>query len=85
LVVALEMNEITDMLQQVANDRGVPRSIRTVIEDSIGLLSTDAPKEERLSQIISLLDEASADPNISMSARTNIWGLVSVLENECKK
>ncbi|MCK4532040.1 MAG: UPF0147 family protein, partial [Candidatus Aenigmarchaeota archaeon] len=34
----------------------------------------------RISTVISVLDESSNDPNISLYARTKIWDVVSKLE-----
>jgi len=73
---------ILELLRQIIQDRGVPRNIRTALEDSLRILETGGPKEEKLSYIISALDEISSDPNLSVSARTKIWSVVSALEKE---
>ncbi len=72
--------EIENLLQEILNDRGVPRNIKSSIEESIGILGNKDPEDQKIATIISILDEASNDPNLSPHARTKIWNMVSVLE-----
>ena len=69
------------MLQTIIDDRGVPRNIKESVQESMGLLEKDVSENEKVSQIISILDEAANDPNMSMGARTLIWNAVSVIED----
>ena len=71
---------ITELLREITEDRGVPRNIKESVEQSMGLLECKASDNEKLSQIISVLDEAANDPNMSMAARTLIWNTVSAIE-----
>ena len=74
--------EVISFIQQVANDRTVPRNIRAKCEDSINILKDE--KEDvavRVNTVISNMDEVSNDPNIPMYTRTQIWNIVSVLES----
>ena len=75
---------ITKLLEQISTDRGVPRNVKLSIEQSIAILGGKSSGEEKLSYIISLLDETSNDPNIPLHTRTNIWNIVSVLESMSK-
>jgi uncharacterized protein (UPF0147 family) len=72
---------ISDMLEDILKDRGVPRNIKSSVEESIEILKGRDPEEEKVATIISILDEASNDPNLSPHARTKIWNMVSVLES----
>jgi len=74
-------DEINDLLEDILNDRGVPRNIKASIEESIKILKGKDPDEQKIATIISILDEASNDPNLSPHARTKIWNMVSVLES----
>ena len=76
--------EIENLLQEILNDRGVPRNIKSSIEESIGILGNKDPEDQKIATIISILDEASNDPNLSPDARTKIWNMVSVLESANK-
>ena len=73
---------IISLIQQVANDRTVPRNIRTLCEDSIKILQNE--KEDlavRINTVISSMDEVSNDPNIPTYTRTQVWNIVSLLES----
>ena len=76
-----DRDEINDLLEDILNDRGVPRNIKASIEESIKILNSKDPDEQKIATIISILDEASNDPNLSPHARTKIWNMVSVLES----
>jgi len=69
-------------IQQVANDRTVPRNIRTLCEESIRILQNE--KDDlavRVNTVISNMDEISNDPNIPTYTRTQVWNIVSLLES----
>lgn len=76
----MSVEEIKALLEDVLNDHGMPRNIRLALEDSIDELDNEEDTNMKLASIISALDEASGDPNISSYARTRIWNLVSELE-----
>jgi hypothetical protein len=76
----MERDEIVSLLEDVMNDRGVPRNIKTSLEESITILKGIGPEEEKLAHVTSILDDASTDPNVSAHTRTRIWNVVSVLE-----
>ena len=74
--------EVISFIQQVANDRTVPRNIRTKCDECIEILKDN--KEDvavRVNTVISNMDEVSNDPNIPMYTRTQIWNIVSILES----
>lgn len=73
--------EVSDLLQEILDDRGVPRNIKASLEESISILNGEDSEEEKVATIISILDEASGDPNLSFHTRTKIWNMVSVLES----
>lgn len=78
--------DIIPLIEQIANDRTVPRNIREKCEESINVLrNEDEPVEIRVNTVISYLDEMSNDPNIPMYTRTQIWNIVSILEGVVKK
>lgn len=72
--------EITNLLEKILEDRGVPRNIKNSINESVTILNGTASNEEKIASTISILDDASNDPNLSMHTRTHIWNIVSVLE-----
>ena len=73
--------DLNTLLEDIMGDRGVPRNIKASLEESISILNGSDSEEEKVASIISILDDASADPNLSLHARTKIWNMVSVLES----
>ena len=74
--------EVINLIQQVANDRTVPRNIRSKCEESIESLKDE--KEDiavRINTVISNMDEISNDPNIPTYTRTQVWNIVSIMES----
>lgn len=74
--------EVINLIQQVANDRTVPRNIRSKCEESINVLNDE--KEDvavRINTVISNMDEISNDPNIPTYTRTQVWNIVSIMES----
>jgi len=73
---------IIPLIEQIANDRTVPRNIRTKCEDAVDVLKNE--KEDaavRVNTVVSDMDDISNDPNIPMYTRTQIWNIVSILES----
>jgi len=80
-----EFERIIALLDQIINDRTVPRNIRAVAENSKNVLSGEDPEELKISTAIHLLDEITNDPNMPIYARTKIWNIVSMLEQLRRK
>lgn len=81
------MKKLIEMLENVMNERGVPRNIRESLDNAIRALNSRGGNEsrketdkERISRVISILDESANDPNLATYTRTQIWGIVSLLE-----
>lgn len=72
---------VTDLLRGIMDDRGVPRNVKESVQESLGILKRPATDNEKFSEILTVLDEAVNDPNISMAARTLIWNAVSTIED----
>jgi len=75
-----DLKHICEMLEEIMNDRTVPRNIRTVAEESRDVLKSEGSEELKISTAISNLDEVINDPNMPMYTRTRIWNIVSMLE-----
>ncbi|MEM7819058.1 MAG: UPF0147 family protein [Candidatus Aenigmatarchaeota archaeon] len=78
----MKIENIISLMDQIINDRTVPRNIRRAVEESKKALSSNDPPEVRLSAAITTLDEIINDPNMPIYARTKIWNIVSLLEEE---
>jgi uncharacterized protein (UPF0147 family) len=77
----MNSEDIFGLLQDIMDDRGVPRNIKASLEESVTILNGKDSQEEKIASIISILDDASGDPNLSFHARTKIWNMVSALES----
>ena len=73
------------ILQHITEDTSVPRNIRNIrraAEESKNILLKEEEEPTiRASNVISILDEISNDPNIPIHARTLIWNVLSELES----
>ena len=75
--------DIISMLENVLNDRGVPKNVKVCIEESLGMLrgpSSGDAKSMKIAEAASILEEVSGDPNLSVHARTVLWDVISRLE-----
>jgi len=79
------LKEALELLDRIVNDRTVPRNIRKAAEDSKAVLNSDKGPEVKISTAINTLDEIINDPNMPMYTRTQIWNVVSILEEERRK
>lgn len=83
----MDISAVNNMLEEIAQDKTVPKNVRSAIEQVKASLAND--KQElavRINSAVSILDEISGDPNIPVYSRTQIWNIVSMLEvmNETK-
>jgi uncharacterized protein (UPF0147 family) len=76
----VEFEPVIKILDEVVNDRTVPKNIRGAAESSKNILSSNDAMELKISTVINTLDEIINDPNMPMYARTKIWNVVSMLE-----
>jgi len=77
-----KLEPIIKALVGITEDRTVPRNIKRVVEEAkISLEDKKSDIDIRLSSAISNLDEIINDPNMPMYTRTQIWNIVTMLEN----
>lgn len=77
----MDIENINKLLEEINNDRSVPRNIRNMVVEAKNFLSDE--KQEmpiRINSVISILDDVSSDPNVPVYTRTHIWNIVSLLE-----
>ncbi len=77
-----DINDISELLSEVSEDRTVPRNIRGAAANAMDVLKDDKKESVvKASEAISLLDEISTDLNMPVHARTKIWNIVGMLES----
>ncbi len=76
-----DLKQALAILEVIINDRTVPRNIRNAVEKSKEFLnSQEQPEEMKISSALHVLDEIINDPNMPVYTRTQIWNVVSILE-----
>lgn len=77
----VKVKQITEVLDQLAEDTSVPRNIRRGAKEAKDLLlgQKDA-LDVRAASASFILDELANDPNIPLHGRTLIWNVISQLE-----
>ena len=76
----IDLTPVCEMLEQIVNDRTVPKNIRAAAEEAHATINGTAEVELKISTAISTLDDIINDTNMPMYTRTQIWNIVSMLE-----
>ena len=80
-IAVVNLKPIMTILEVIINDRTVPKNIRRAAEESKKVLtSSEQSIQLKVSTAIHLLDEITNDPNMPLYTRTQIWNVVSMLE-----
>ncbi len=75
------LNQVLEVLGQLAEDTSVPRNIRRGAQNAKDLLlKREDALDVRAASAIFILDELANDPNIPLHGRTLIWNVISQLE-----
>ena len=82
----VKVKQITEVLDQLAEDTSVPRNIRRGAKEAKDLLlgQKDA-LDVRAASASVILDDLANDPNIPLHGRTLIWNVISQLETVSKR
>jgi uncharacterized protein (UPF0147 family) len=83
LEVVLMNEEITKIMEEILSDRGVPRNIRAKVEEALAKVKQNTVTS--LSESIYFLDDISNDVNMPDHTRTDIWHLISLIEEAKEK
>ncbi|MDT7858970.1 MAG: UPF0147 family protein [Candidatus Aenigmarchaeota archaeon] len=76
----MEYKPVMEILDRIINDRTVPKNIRESVERAKNALNSNEEEELKINSAIVILDEISNDPNMPLYTRTQIWNVVSLLE-----
>ena len=81
-----KFHRIMEILDAILNDRTVPKNIKSIVQNSKNTLgSKEGNLVVKISSMINDLDSVTNDPNMPLYTRTQIWNLVSLLEEERNK
>ena len=76
-----DMTEIIESLKELCADSTVPKNLKEVFSITIKDLSSDEEDSIKVNKALHELEAVADDVNIQPYTRTQIWGLVSKLEN----
>lgn len=68
-------------LRELMEDAAVPRNIKVKIEGITSCLGNGSEMSLKINKALNELDEIVNDINLQSHTRTQIWGIVSILEN----
>ncbi len=75
------LNTAVETLNQIATNYSTPKNIRKTISDLANNLKSDEySMPVRASNVISILDDITQDPNMPSYVRVTLWQAVSTLE-----
>ncbi len=75
------LNTAFETLNQIATNPSTPKNIRKTISDLANNLKSDEHSMSvRASNVISILDDITQDPNMPSYVRVTLWQAVSTLE-----
>jgi uncharacterized protein (UPF0147 family) len=75
------LNQVIEVLDQLAEDTSVPRNIRRgATQAKEILLNANEALDFRTASAVFILDDLANDPNIPLHGRTLIWNIISQLE-----
>jgi uncharacterized protein len=77
------MNEAIEILEEILEDRAVPRNIRLKVGETISKVKEN--NATTLSEAIYLLDDISNDTNLPDHTRTDVWHIISLVEDMKEK
>lgn len=76
-----ELKGIIDFLKELDEDSTVPRNVRVRIELILNILEGEGETNMKINRAIDELDEVCNDGNLQVYTRTQLWNVVSMLEN----
>ncbi len=75
-----KIKQVLQLMELLEEDTSVPKNIRKAVSEARAKLMTKDDPVVRASSAIYSLNEVSEDINMPMHARTQIWTIVSALE-----
>ena len=80
------MNTLILMINELLEDKSVPKNVRAKMEKVRSNLEDKKQENDvKIGMSINIMDDISNDPNLPMYARTKIWNIVSIMESSRTK
>ncbi|PLW79915.1 hypothetical protein C0585_05405 [Candidatus Woesearchaeota archaeon] len=75
------LDEIFEYLNELKEDNTISKNVREKISNIINVLSEESELSLRVNKVMQNLDEISEDISLPSYTRTQIWNIVTLLEN----
>ena len=79
-MVGEELKPVIDALTELEEDSTIPKNTRAKIAEILNSLKESSELSIKVNKAFNALDEISNDSNLPSYIRTQIWGIVSLLE-----
>lgn len=76
-----QIKEILVLLSELKSDLSVPKNIRIRVEGIMETLQNEMDVSVKKNKVLNELDEVANDSNLQPYTRTQVWSVVSLLEN----
>ena len=76
-----ELKDVIELLNELKKDSSVPKNVRDRIESTILILNDDEDTAIKVNKALHELEDVADDANLQPFTRTQIWNVVSLLEN----
>jgi uncharacterized protein (UPF0147 family) len=77
---ALEVTDVSAMLDNLVNDTSIPKNIRRALSEAKSRLDSPEEKSVKISAAIYVVESIAEDINMPAHARTQVWAIMSALE-----
>jgi len=75
------LKKVTRMLEELSDDVTVPKNVKLKIQKVISTLKEEKEISIKVNEAMSEIDDLADDGNLQAYTRTQIWNIVSALEN----
>lgn len=75
-----QLDNVLEVLNDLLGDTTVPKNVKGKVQLIIDALKSDSEISIRVNKALHILDEISDDANLQSYTRTQIWNVVSLLE-----
>ncbi len=76
----MDIKEVSEMVDNLVNDTTIPKNIRKALSEAKSRLDSNDEKSVKVSAAIYLIESITEDINMPAHARTQIWSIISALE-----
>jgi|TARA_B100002003_G_C14123775_1_gene540530 uncharacterized protein (UPF0147 family) len=76
-----EINDVINLLNDISEDSTTSKNVKEKMGKIVGILENGDENSIKVNKALDELDDAVNDNNMQQFTRTQIWNVVSLLEN----